>query len=115
MTDKASHVGETPPELPTPQNTITWCKGHWAQLMFALQDRGLSSQISDSDEALTAKFIAGERDPCYEAFNRINVAALEVFGIDKIINQFHGCPACAFANIIDHVADIVRIEEGGSH
>ncbi len=91
---------------------IQWCDGHWAELMFALRDRGLEGQIAQTTEELNAKFAAGELDPCWEAFNMINMAALEIFGPDKIVQENGGCPVCAFANIAQHVADLMHSKYG---
>lgn len=86
---------------------IKWCDGHWAELMFALRERGLEDQIAEDAEALTEKFVRGELDPCWEGSNMINMGALEIFGPDRIIDENDGCPVCAFANIIPHVGDLM--------
>jgi hypothetical protein len=92
--------------------TIKWCAGHWAELMFALKDRGLEDQIAGDADELTAKFQRGELDPCWEGTNIINVGALEIFGPDKIVEENDGCPVCAFANIIRHVGDLMARKYG---
>lgn len=91
---------------------IKWCEGHWAELMFALKDRGLEEQIAEGNEELNAKFAAGEMDPCWEACNMINMGALEIFGPDRIIKENNGCPVCSFANITPHVADLMARKYG---
>ena len=91
---------------------IKWCDGHWAELMFALKDRGLEDQIAPDADALTSKFIRGELDPCWEASNMINMGALECFGPDKIITENAGCPVCAWANIIQYVGDLMATKYG---
>ena len=94
---------------------IKWCDGHWAELMFALRDRGLADQIAGDADELTAKFVRGELDPCWEGSNMINVGALEIFGPDRIIEENDGCPVCAFANIVPHVGDLMARKYGTSH
>jgi len=91
---------------------IKWCDGHWAELMFALRERGLEDQIAEDAEALTAKFVRGELDPCWEGSNMINMGALEIFGPDRIIEENDGCPVCAFANIVPHVGDLMARKYG---
>jgi len=91
---------------------IKWCDGHWAELMFALKERGLEDQIAGDAETLNQKFVRGELDPCWEASNMINMGALEVFGPDRIINENDGCPVCSFANIIPHVGDLMMRKYG---
>lgn len=91
---------------------IQWCDGHWSELMFALKDRGLEDQIAETAEQLNAKFAAGELDPCWEACNMINMGALEIFGPDKILQENNGCPVCAFANIVQHAADLMHSKYG---
>lgn len=91
---------------------IKWCDGHWAELMFALRDRGLEDQIAESADELNQKFINGELDPCWEGANVINVGALEIFGPDKIVGENNGCPVCAFANIVRHVSDLMACKYG---
>ena len=92
--------------------SIQWCDGHWAELMFALKDRGLEDQIAETSEQLNAKFAAGELDPCWEACNMINMGALEIFGPEKIVEENNGCPVCAFANITQHAADLMHRKYG---
>ena len=94
---------------------IKWCEGHWTELITALRSRGLESQIAESAEALNQKFLKGELDPCWEATNMINMGALEIFGPDKIIEENDGCPVCAFANIIQHVGDLMAQKYGSAH
>ena len=94
---------------------IKWCDGHWAELMFALKDRGLEDKIAPDAEALTEKFLSGDLDPCWEGSNMINMGALEIFGPDKIIKENSGCPVCAFANIVQHVSDLMAAKYGSSH
>lgn len=91
---------------------IRWCDGHWADLMFALKDRGLEDQIAETSEELNAKFAAGDLDPCWEACNMINMGALEIFGPDRVIEENAGCPVCAFANIVQHAADLMHTKYG---
>lgn len=94
---------------------IKWCDGHWAELMFALKDRGLENQIAEDADALNQKFVRGEMDPCWEATNLVNMGALECFGPDKVIEENAGCPVCAFANIIRHVGDLMAVKYGSAH
>jgi hypothetical protein len=91
---------------------IKWCDGHWAELMFALKDRGLEDQIAETSDELNAKFASGKLDPCWEACNMINMGALEIFGPDKIVEENAGCPVCAFANIVQHVGDLMVAKYG---
>lgn len=94
---------------------IKWCDGHWAELMFALKDRGLEDQIAGDAEELNQKFVRGELDPCWEACNMINMGALEIFGVDRILGENNGCPVCSFANITPHIADLMARKYGTSH
>ncbi len=94
---------------------IKWCDGHWAELMFALKDRGLEDQIAATPEQLNSKFASGELDPCWEACNMINMGALEIFGPDKILTENGGCPVCAFANIVQHAGDLMHAKYGSTH
>ncbi len=94
---------------------IKWCEGHWAELMFALKDRGLDDQIAATADELNAKFATGELDPCWEACNMLNMGALEIFGPDRVVAENDGCPVCAFANIIQHAADIMHTKYGSTH
>lgn len=91
---------------------IKWCDGHWAELMFALKDRGLEAQIAGSAEELNDKFVRGEMDPCWEGMNMVNMGALECFGPRKVIDESNGCPVCSFANIIQHIADLMAQKHG---
>ena len=119
MADEPSNIKlDVPYFMQEPQQhlrAIKWCDGHWAQLMFALKDRGLEDQIAPDADALNEKFLRGELDPCWEACNMINMGALEIFGPDKIIEENDGCPVCAFANIIQHAADLMAQKYGSAH
>lgn len=97
------------PEVIKHERVIKWCAGHWSELMFALKDRGLGADISPDAETLNQKFLNGETDPCWDACQRVNMGALEIFGPDKIVVENGGCPACAFANIVQHAADLTAI------
>lgn len=99
-----------PPEEINNRRVIKWCDGHWAELMFALNDRGLGNDIAPDAEALNAKLMRGQTDPCWDACNRLNMGAMEIFGPDKVIAENGGCPACAFANIVQHVADLSAMQ-----
>ena len=116
MTD---HIAVDVPILPVPEEVdvkrIKWCEGHWAQLMFALKDRGLENRIAESPEELSTKLANGEEDACWEACSMINVGAFEIFGAEKIIHENGGCPVCAFSNIIQHVADLMAQKFGATH
>lgn len=90
--------------------SIKWCDGHWADLMFALKDRGMANMIAPNPEELNAKFVRGEADPCWEACNLVNVGALEIFGPNKVCEENNGCPVCAFANITQHAADLMAMK-----
>jgi hypothetical protein len=94
---------------------IKWCEGHWAELMFALKDRGLDDQIAATADELNAKFASGELDPCWEACNMLNMGALEIFGPDRVVEENAGCPVCAFANIVQHAADLMHAKYGSTH
>ncbi len=67
---------------------IKWCDGHWAELMFALKDRGLEDQIAPDADALTAKFIRGELDPCWEASNMINMGQFLIIEENRILGLY---------------------------
>ena len=103
------------PEEVSRVRTIKWCEGHWAELMFALKDRGLGDQIAGSPEELNEKLIQGAGDPCWDACNMINMGAMDIFGVDKIIGENNGCPVCTFANMVQHAADIVAQKFGSIH
>ncbi len=92
--------------------SIKWCDGHWAELMYALKDRGLEDQIAETAEQLNAKFAAGELDPCWEACNMINMGAIEIFGPERIVEENAGCPVCAFSNVITFSADLMHGKYG---
>jgi len=111
MVDITCAEPESPPEL----RAIKWCDGHWAELMFALKERGLEDQIAEDADELNQKFVRGELDPCWEGSNMINMGALEIFGPDRIMEENAGCPVCAFANIIPHVGDLMVRKYGTSH
>ncbi|KPL28068.1 MAG: hypothetical protein AMJ72_05340 [Acidithiobacillales bacterium SM1_46] len=115
MVDK-SVILDVPTDIEVPEaatlKRIHWCDGHWAELLKALRERGLEDQISGSAEELNAKFIAGDLDPCWEACNMLNMGALEIFGPERVIDENAGCPVCAFANIIQHAADIMHGKYG---
>ena len=94
----------------TPQpsiRAIEWCESHWGKLLSGLHARGLGRLISGSAEELTEKLQMGDTDPCWEACNMVNMAAMQIFGPNKIIDEHGGCPACAFTHVTDHVADIM--------
>lgn len=97
------------PETVTQERVIKWCAGHWSEMMFALRDRGLGADIAHDADALNEKFIKGESDPCWDATQRINMGAFDIFGPDKIVTENNGCPVCAFANIVQHAADLTAI------
>ena len=113
-------MGEQPPiKLDVPYfmhephqhlRSIKWCEGHWAELMFSLKDRGLSDQIAPDAATLNAKFVQGVMDPAWEACNMINVGALQIFGVPKVLDENSGCPVCAFVNITQHVADLMAMK-----
>ncbi len=96
-------------------NVIKWCDLHWADLMFALKDRGLSEFISPDTETLNMKLAMGDGDPCWESFTRINSAALQIFGPSKLVNEYGGCSICAFSRMVEHVADLVTPKYKDSH
>ncbi len=119
-----THDGQPPIKLDVPYfihqpqkhlRAIKWCETHWAELMFALRDRGLSNHIAPDAKTLNEKFARGEMDPCWEACNMVNIGAFECFGAPKIIDDNGGCPVCAFANIIQHVTGIVALKYGEVH
>lgn len=90
--------------------SVKWCQDHWGELMFALKDRGLGDQIATDAAELNAKFMRREMDPCWEACNMINIGAFEIFGVNKVLDEFKGCPVCAFASITQHVADLMAMK-----
>ena len=47
--------------------------------------------------------------------NMINMGALECFGPDKVIGENAGCPVCAFANMVQHICDLMAAKYGSSH
>ena len=96
-------------------HVIKWCPKHWADLMHALNERGFGNQIAPDADALTEKFLLGEYDPCWDACNRINTGAMQLFGPQKVSQEHKGCPICAFNHIVDHVTDMIVIEHGSSH
>ena len=108
-------VTSVEPEEVEHLRSIKWCDGHWAELIFALKERGLEDQIAEDVDALNLKFVQGKLDPCWEGSNMINMGALEIFGPDRIINENAGCPVCAFANIVPHVGDLMAHKYGTSH
>ena len=117
MTDQQPTVTESPGSVP-PENearTIRWCAGHWAELVKALEARGLQDQISYDEEELSAKFLRNEIDPLWEACQMVNSGALELFGADRIFDENNGCTVCAFANILQHVADVITTSRGSAH
>lgn len=116
MTDDSPIKLNIPDVLAEPQQhlrVIKWCAGHWAELNRALTERGL--EIATDPEDLNAKFLRGEMDPCWEACNMINVGAFEIFGVDKVLQENAGCPLCAFANMAQHVADVIFLKHNEAH
>lgn len=104
--------------IPEPQKaprSIKWCTGHWAELMHALNERGLGGKIAPSSEELNQKLIQGIPDPCWDACTMINVGAFEIFGPEKVLEENNGCPVCAFSNIVQHAADVMAIQHGVTH
>lgn len=97
------------------RETIKWCQDHWSELMYALQDRGLGDEIAQSDEVLNAKLAEGKGDPCWDAFSAVNVGAMQIFGPAKIVEEYGGCPACAFKNVVQHAADLVTPKYRSPH
>lgn len=112
MTDPVNIEIPQPPLDPAIEGThpIQWCEGHWAELLTALRARGLDDLISGSPEELTQKLAAGEMDPCWEACNLINMGALECFGPETVVGANAGCPVCAFANIVQHMSDLMAVK-----
>lgn len=104
MTD-TPQTEQPAPEVPNAQ--IKWCDGHWANLMFALKDQGLDQFVSPNKEILGQRLAEGLGDPCWQAFTNVNMAALQVFGPQKITERFHGCPVCAFSAIAEHAAESI--------
>lgn len=117
MTDHQPPTPNSPESVPPeePQRKITWCQGHWAELYRAFETRGFADQISQSQEELDGKFQRGEMDPLWEACQMVNVGAIELFGIDFIVEENAGCPLCAFANMAQYVADVVTSKHGVTH
>lgn len=91
---------------------LQWCDGHWTELVTSLHARGLEHLISRDADELTQKFLKDELDPCWEATNMINMGALECFGVQRVIEENAGCPVCSFANIIQHIADLMAQKHG---
>ena len=119
MTDKSPtiHLNLQEYQAPTEYRPgiIKWCEKHWAHLMFALKDRGMDGLIAEDDEALSRKLAQGEGDPCWEAFTAVNVGAMSIFGPEKIIEEYGGCPCCAFADMAVHAADLVTLRYKEPH
>jgi len=112
MTSRINIDIPQPPLDPAIDGThaISWCDGHWRELLGALRERGLDDLISVTVEELNQKLSAGEMDPCWEACNLINMGALECFGPDAVVGANSGCPVCAFANIIQHMSDVMAMK-----
>ena len=88
--------------LVTQQKTVQYCNDHWNKYIWALRDRGLQTLMEATD---------GQPDsPHCEGSTMLTLAALQFFGAQTIFEQHGGCPACAFENIIDHVADSQAIK-----
>ena len=112
MTDPVNIDIPQPPLDPAIEGAhqIKWCEGHWTELLMALKERGLDELISGSPEELSMKLAAGEMDPCWEACNLINMGALECFGPETVVGSNAGCPVCAFANIVQHMSDLMAVK-----
>ena len=92
------------------QSRLQWCPTHWADLMHTLQDHGLGDQIAPNREALNKKHSDGREDPCHEATVLIDIAAVRVFTMGKLIKGFKGCPICAFNGITQDVVSQMAIK-----
>ena len=114
MTDSKDNLLDFTPPQEEPLR-IKWCDGHWADLIFALKDRGLGEEIAETPEELNESLINGKGDPCWDAASYINMGAVEIFGAEKVVKQYGGCPVCAFANIVQHAADIAKNKRGVTH
>lgn len=90
--------------------TLEWCPEHWAQYMYALQDRGLGDKIAPNKEELHKKLAAGEQDPCYEGVMHINTAAMQFLTPQVMVDNHNGCPICAFHDVIGHVANQMALK-----
>ena len=120
MTKQKSITLDVPNTTPVEETekhplTIKWCEGHWARLIYALKDRGLEDAIASTDEELNERLVNGQGDPCWDAASFVNVGAFEIFGAEKIVKEYGGCPACAFANIVEHAADVITTKHGVTH
>jgi hypothetical protein len=102
-------------DSPRNPRSVKWCSGHWADLMHSLNERGLGAMIAPTSEELSAKLARGDTDPCWDACNMINIGAFEIFGPEKVLGENDGCPVCAFANIVQHAADLMVIQHGVPH
>ena len=88
--------------LVTQQREVKYCNDHWAQFIWALRDRQLQEIMENLDGQPEAPHIEGS--------TILTLAALQFFGAQTIFEQHGGCPACAFENIIDHVADSMAVK-----
>ena len=108
LNDESRHTTQRP-------QLLKWCDGHWASLMESLRTRGLDEHISKTQDELNERLARGDMDPCFEAFSIVNTGAFQIFGAEKVVKGNNGCPACAFANIVDHAADLMLTKHGDPH
>lgn len=98
------------PTEPPRSFKLDWCPKHWAEFMYALQDRELGGKIAPNKEELHKKLAAGEQDPCYEGLMQINIAAMQFFTPKTMVENQKGCPICAFNDVIGHVANQMALK-----
>lgn len=88
---------------------VEYCGEHYGELLQALLDRQLGSEISGTEEELRDKLENNVPDAGLEATSAITSAAISLFGPEAILAA-EGCPVCAFTNIITHVADHMAVK-----
>ncbi|HUW44652.1 MAG TPA: hypothetical protein VMW50_02540 [Dehalococcoidia bacterium] len=88
---------------------IEYCEPHYGELMNALFDRRLGEFISKDADEMVHKLENGLVDAGLEATSAITSASMSLFGPEAVI-EAHGCPVCAFQNIITHVADHMAVK-----
>ena len=104
--DEPDPRGQELPKQPEIQGLqIRWCDQHWANLMFAIKDQGLDQFVAPNKELLGQRLADGLDDPCWAAFMNVNMAAIQVFSIKKIIENYNGCSCCAFAHVAEHTVE----------
>lgn len=88
---------------------IEFCAEHYNELMGALIDRNLQGHLSSCAEEMVDKLEKGQPDAGLEATSAITSSAMQLFGPEAVVNV-GGCPLCAFAGIVNHVADNLAVK-----